>query len=179
MSDGNTDIISSIIAGASVIISMIALRFSSQASKGAKQAQDISNELQKQNNSLQERMICLEETRQEDSVIEANKAELIAKLNCTVTEYNTGKFPLRNKTFKLEIENIGRSTAKKVRAFINGISIQEIVDINTDDGEHDIGSNSKVSYSVSIKHDFSPPFRFSLTWDDDSGVQGNYKTTLT
>lgn len=174
------NIISLMVAGLPIIVSVVALYFSARASKAAKQTQDRGNGLQEQNNSLQERMVSLEEARQNDAIIDANKAILTAKLVRTVKEYKNKNCNLQSTSTKLEIENIGRSTAKNVRAFISGTSIIETDNILTKNGEHSvIGPKSNVSYSIRIMQDFRPPFQFSSTWEDASGVPGKYETTLT
>jgi len=42
-----------------------------------------------------------------------------------------------------------------------------------------IGPESEISYCMAVSNSCHPPFELEATWDDDSGQQGRYGTTLT
>jgi hypothetical protein len=119
-----------------------------------------------------ERLLDIERAWRRDRLSGGNKAVLVAKL---IAE-NRG----RHKGFFLVIENRGEAIARRVRGRLNGTPFpahrvwwEELPD------DLRIGPISDVRFVLAINDECMPPFDLDLTWQDDSGEAGNYKTTLT
>lgn len=104
---------------------------------------------------------------------EDQKARLIAKF---VREPG-----LKSPRNLLRIENQGSSEARDVRVILNDKPLLEHGRVLTNQQEEIqlIGPKSHIDYLMALDFGFSPPFKVSLTWIDDSGEQGSYRTIVT
>ena len=124
---------------------------------------------------MQKRITQIEESRERERAIQSKKACLKAELR--EVERNNHRYNY------LVIENSRQGTARNVKATLDGKPIlehpviasskQEIMEITL------IGPYSEISYAASIAFDCDSSFKFKVTWEDDSGVPGEYETTLT
>ena len=154
--------ISDLIAIGAILVSLLSVYFSFHANKK-------SLALQKEQTEMQKRITQIEEAREQDRAIQSRKANLKAELR--KDERNS---------YHLVIKNSGQGTARNVKATLDGKRISEHRAIASSDQEITlIGPGSEILYTVGITFDCSPPFKFKVTWEDDSGEPGEYETTLT
>ena len=111
---------------------------------------------------LQDRLTQIEQSREHARLMQLLQATIRAELCETdrgswrLFVFNTGQGTARNIVIKLDDEPLLEPEVKI------------------------IGPESKISYYMPITIDeYYPPFEFEATWDDDSGQQGRYGTTLT
>lgn len=146
----------------SIVVSLFSIYFSVHANKN-------SLTLQKEQTEMQKRITQIEEAREQDRVIQSRKANLKAELR-----------EVKRNNYHLVIKNSGQGTARNVKATLDGKRISEHRAIASSDQEITlIGPGSEILYTVGITFDCSPPFKFKVTWEDDSGEPGEYETTLT
>ncbi len=156
----------------SIIISIITALVSVAAFWQSHCAAKRSAKLQEEQVEMQKRITQIEESRERDRVTQSRKANLSAKLQ-----------KVEQNSYRLVINNSGQGTARNVKATLDGMPIMEHPAI-CHDREEDvltIGQNSSVSYIMCIINipGKRPPFKFRVTWDDDSGEPGEYETTIT
>jgi hypothetical protein len=166
---------SDVIAIVSVCIAGLALGWSIWAGRKASVATAKANELHKQQNvlheqhvAIQKHLVQIEEWRDGEKQIQSLKAIIRAELGTTDSGHD-----------RLFVLNKGQGTARNVKITLDGEPLLEHEAIP--DGEEEaktIGPESEVSYCVIISMDCVPSFEFEATWDDDSGQQGQYCTTL-
>jgi len=157
-----SDFISILVPLLSIVVSLLSACFSFHANKN-------SLALQKEQTEMQKRITQIEEAREQDRAIQSRKANLKAELR--KDERNS---------YHLVIKNSGQGTARNVKATLDGKLISGHPAIASGQEEiESIGPGSKISYIASITFDCSPPFKFKVTWEDDSGEPGEYETTLT
>ncbi len=154
--------ISDLIAIGAILVSLLSVYFSFRANKN-------SLTLQKEQTEMQKRITQIEEAREQDRAIQSRKANLKAELR-----------KVERNSYRLVINNFGQGTACNVEAKLDGQPILKHPAIASGQQEIKlIGPNSETSYIAGITLDCSPPFKFKVTWKDDSGVPGEYETTLT
>lgn len=151
-----------LIAIGAILVSLLSIYFSFRANKK-------SLTLQKEQTEMQKRITQIEESRERERAIQSKKACLKAELR-----------EVKPNNHRLFIENSGQGTARNVKATLDGMPIlnhpiiaygqQEIILI---------GSYSEIWYKTGDMRYYSPPFKFKVTWEDDSGEPGEYETTLT
>lgn len=151
-----------LIAIGAILVSLLSIYFSFRANKK-------SLTLQKEQTEMQKRITQIEESRERERAIQSKKACLKAELR-------------KNKrgSYRLVIKNSGQGTARNVKATLDGKPILEHPAINPGQQEITlIGPYSEISYIARITFGCRPPFKFKVTWEDDSGEPGEYETTLT
>jgi len=154
--------ISDLIAIGAILVSLLSVYFSFRANKN-------SLTLQKEQIEMQERITQIEEAREQDRAIQSRKANLKAELR-----------KVERNNYRLVINNSGQGTARNVKATLDGKPILEHPAINPGQQEITlIGRYSEISYIARITFGCRPPFKFKVTWEDDSGEPGEYETTLT
>jgi len=166
---------SDIIAIVSVLIAGLALWRSWRAGREASEATREANELMKQQVALHERLTQIEQSREQARVMQSLQAIIRAELRKT----DRGGW-------RLFVENTGHGTARNVTITLDGEPIMDHPAVSSPAVQHvnreeirTIGPESEISYVMGLTFDCSPPFEFEATWDDDSGQQGRYATTLT
>lgn len=147
---GNASFVTFLVSIISIIIAIIALTTSIRTQK---------------------RQLAIEEKREQDRLSEMNKADLTAQL---VSKSS------RPHDYLLRIENKGLSEARDLKILLDDLPILKHPAIPQGLEEiRQIGPQSPVQYLMDISQDNHPPFDILITWSDDSGEPGTYKTTLT
>jgi len=123
---------------------------------------------QDQTIALQQRLIQIEEGRDQLSLIKASSATLRAELR-----------EFERSSYKLCIANDGASVARNVRielgdmplvdhqAFPRGVKMPNF-----------IGPKSEITCPIAIHLGCAPSFALRVLWDDDCGPNHNFMTTL-
>ena len=119
--------------------------------------------------ALQQRLIQIEEGRDQLSLVKASSAKLRAELR-----------EFERSSYKLCIANDGESMARNVRielgdmplidhqAFLRGVKMPDF-----------IGSKSEITCPIAIHLGCAPSFALRVLWDDGCGVNHSFKMTLT
>ena len=132
--------------------------------------------LAKRNTELQERLLALEESRQGLTVLEGTKADVVADI-----VRGDGSGP----AWRLEVENRGRAEARDITVLLEGQPILEHPGLeraakqglNTE--LHHLSAGGSFRYVLAPSLECRPPWELKITWTDDSGEAGAYRTTLT
>ena len=157
------------IAIVSVCIAGPALMQSWRATREALKATREANELMKQQVVLQDRLTQIEQSREHAKLMQSLQAVIRAVLRKT-----------DRSSWRLFVVNTGQGTARNVTITLDGKPLLEHEAVPRGEQEAKIiGPESEVSYCMAITMGRHPPFEFQATWDDDSGQQGRYGTTLT
>jgi len=157
------------IAIASACIAGLALVQSWRAGREASKATGEANELIKQQVALQDRLTQIEQSREHARLMQSLQAALHAELRL-----------MSGSSWRLFVANTGQGTARNVTITLDGKPLLEHDAVPRGEQEaNTIGPESEVSYCTAISSGCTPPFEFQATWDDDSGHQGRYGTTLT
>ena len=160
---------SEIIAVASVCVAWLALVQSWRASRKAAKATAEANDLIKQQVALQDRLTQIEQSREHAKLMQSLQAVIRAVLTKT-----------DRSSWRLFVTNTGQGTARNVTITLDGKPLLEHDAIPRGEQQaKTIGPESEISYCMAICRGSSPPFELEATWDDDSGQQGSYGTTLT
>ncbi len=113
---------------------------------------------------LGKRMLALEEAREKDRRLAKQKAELSATLDRD----------------RLHIENNGPSEAREVTVLLDGQPVlQHPAVVQRQKEVRQLGPGSCCHYFLGISSQTAAPRRIEITWSDDSGEPGLYRTTLT
>lgn len=129
-------------------------------------------------NKLQQRIVEIEEQRDRDMINATQKADLRAEIG-----------EIEGCSARLFIKNDGASEARNIRVKMDGVPIEEHPagnKISDQVGPHAVISCDLIIGDTSIsfirmptsvrKH---PPFTIEITWEDNSGQNGLYRTTIT
>lgn len=158
-----------VIAILSICVAGLALIQSWRAGREASKATREANDLIKQQVALQERLTLIEQSREHAKLINSLQAVLRAKL-CKTGGNN----------WRLFVINTGQGTARNVTITLDGKPLLEHPAVPHGEQETKlIGPESEISYCMAVSFGCTPPFELAATWDDDSGQQGRYSTTLT
>ncbi|HUU30088.1 MAG TPA: hypothetical protein VM123_19965 [archaeon] len=120
----------------------------------------------------EKKLLEIEEAREEDRIKQSKKAILMAIID---HEYH------RNFTsFTLQIKNEGEAEARDVCVKLDEMPLLEHPVIpKTIEEIKQIGPKSVIRYRMAITRGYRKNFEVEITWADDSGEPGFYKTTLT
>jgi hypothetical protein len=144
-----------IIAMGSLIVAIIAMRKSFHAEQEAIAAQ--------------RRIVEIEEWREKERRLDALQAKLQAELR-----------EMGNGSERLYLVNLGRAEARNVKVSFDGKPLEEhCASVGGDSLPSLVGPGAEVSCLVSITNVCAPPFQCEVRWDDDSGLDRLYRTTLT
>lgn len=125
--------------------------------------------LQRKYTALQQRLVEIEEIREQ----ERNKTIKKAQLSACIEEYG------RN-NHRLFIVNEGNAEARNIHLKMDGETFEKHRAALRGEGEINcIGAHSSATKLLALSMGCAPPFDLEIFWDDDSGEQGNYRTTLT
>lgn len=167
---------SDLIALGATLVAVVGLvqgwRAGRKADKATREANDLTkqhNDLVKQNLAVQERLAQIEQSREHDRLMQALQAVLTAELRQT----DRGGH-------RLFIANAGQGTARNLAITLDGKPLAEHpATSGNKDGSRIIGPGAEASYYMSLNRSCHPPFELDAMWDDDSGQQGRFSTTLT
>lgn len=144
-----------VISGVSLIVSILALWKSAIAQREA--------------NVSQQRIVAIEEQRENDRLAVSRRAELRAELRRTARH-----------TDRLYIMNEGLAEARNVAVVLEGRPLLEhAVGGPGVELASTIGPKSEVSCILMTSMECKPPFDIHVTWEDDLGKSGSYRSTLT
>ena len=161
--------VSNAIAVASACIAGLALVQSWRATRQATKATREANDMIKQQVALQDRLTQIEQSREQARLIQSLQASIRAELRKT----DRG-------SWRLFVLNTGQGPARNVTITLDGKPLLEHDAVPRGEQEaKTIGPESGSSYCMAIDSGCHPPFQFEATWDDESGQQGEYSTTLT
>jgi hypothetical protein len=152
-----------------VCIAGLALVQSWRAGREASKATREANGLIKQQVAIQDRLTQIEQSREHVKLIQSLQAVIRAVLRKT-----------ERSSWRLFVMNTGQGTARNVTITLDGKPLLEhgVVPRGEQEAKR-IGPESEISYCMAVSFSCHPPFEFEVTWDDDSGQQGRYGTTLT
>lgn len=161
--------LSDLTALGALLVATLAFLHSWRVGRKADQAMREANDVAKQNLAVQERLAQIEQSRENDRLMQALQAVLTAELRQT----DRGGH-------RLFIANTGQGTARNLAITLNGKPLAEHPATSGNKDEITlIGPRSEVSCVLGLTRGCRPPFEFEATWDDDSGRQGRFSTTLT
>jgi len=143
-----------LIAIGSLIVSIIAMLKSAHAQREA--------------NSAQRRVLAIEERRENERRLASLQAQLLPELRKTGSE-----------TYRLYLINRGMAEARNVRVTLDGVLLDPRKAIQGNELPSLVGPSAEVSCILPMSIDCTPPFDVDVRWDDDSGVNRSYRTTLT
>ena len=152
------ELISLLFSAGALLISCLALRGNLKATK--QQAELGANQTE-----LQNRLVQIEEAREQDRLAVMGRAALRARIETT---------PKRD--WRLVIENFGASSAIAVKTLLDGKLLASHPAFFANQEVHKtIPELSKVSYLLSRPG----PFEINVSWTDDSGKPGRYAGPIT
>lgn len=124
---------------------------------------------QREANTAQRRVVEIEERRERERRLDSLQANLHAEFR-----------DLGDGSQRLYLFNRGAAEARDVRVRLNGTLLEEhCAGVRGVSMPSFIGAGAEVSYLLGISHQCAPPFQCEVLWDDDSGSDRSYRTTLT
>jgi hypothetical protein len=125
----------------------------------------------------------IEEARERDRVTLSRRAVLVASImtedrDAVGTAARMGVGIMRWNY--LVVENPGDAEAREIEVVLDGKPFRNHPVAPKDHQDvRRVGEKSFFRYRLQIRHETKPPFDLELTWQDDSGEPGRYRTTLT
>ena len=117
----------------------------------------------------QRRLVAIEEDREKERQLASRQACLRPELR------KTGRH-----SYRLYIVNTGRAEARNVRVKLDGKPLaMHCAYVQGDEVPTHIGPDSEVSCLLALSLGCSPPFDIEIEWEDDSGLERTYRSTLT
>lgn len=118
---------------------------------------------------IEKKQLEIEEAREKDRLAEKQKANLTAQ----IMRDERGRLILR-------IENKGLGEARDIRVWLDGKQISDHpVFVKGQKEIFVVGPQSYFQYLIAITSSCPCPSGIAITWADDSGEPGFYRTTLT
>lgn len=143
-----------VIAAASLVVAIIAIIKSGRAQKEA--------------NAVQRRVVEIEEQRERDRQAESTQAQVRAELRKV------------ERSYRLHLVNNGAVEANNIRVEIDDIPLADhSVSVESDPMPDLVGPKSEISCFLGLTMSCVPPFKIKVTWDDESGTDRTYCSTLT
>lgn len=138
----------------------------------------------------QKRQVEIEEAREQDRVLQARKAILVARIvreqraeSRTTLEFgrrDTHSSTTYSTYFHLEIENKGMAPARDISVALDGGPLCDHPSYVPEQPEvRLVGPQSAFRYELAPSFAARLPSAISIRWSDDSGEPGKYETTLT
>ena len=119
--------------------------------------------------ALQQRLIQIEEGRDQLSLVKASSAKLRAELR-----------EFKRSSYKLCIANDGNVFARNVCVELGGMSlVDHPVCPRGVEIPKLVGPKSEINCVLAIHMNCAPPFALRVLWDDGCGVNQSFETTLT
>jgi len=145
---GHTDFIASLLSIAAIIVSILAFIKSQKT---------------------QNRLVEIEEAREQDRLAEKKKANLTAQ----IMRDERGRLILR-------IENKGLGEARDIRVWLDDKQISDHpVFVKGQEEIFVVGPQSYFQYLIAITSSCPCPSGIAIAWADDSGEVGSYRNSLT
>jgi hypothetical protein len=143
-----------VVAAVSLVVAIVALEKSCRAQREAK--------------ASQWRIVEVEEQREHDGGVENLQAILRPELR------KMGSY-----SYRLYVVNRGASEARHIRVEVDGRPLSECdTAVKNDPLPESMGPHSEISCRFALHLQDTPPFKMKLTWDDYSGPDRSYCTTL-
>ncbi|MBT9281106.1 MAG: hypothetical protein KM312_00275 [Hydrogenibacillus schlegelii] len=121
------------------------------------------------NHLNQRRIVAIERQRQREKELTALQASLRPELRKT-----------EKGSYRLYLVNSGMAEARNVRVNLDGVALNEHpVAVRGNKIPTRVGPNSEVSCVLAITLNCAPPFEIEIEWEDDSGMNPSYRSTLT
>ena len=128
----------------------------------------LSTRSHRKSNSTQQQLFEIEKQRQNDRQEQKLSAQLFTELL------------KKGNSYRLVLINRGYAEARNIRVMMDGMPLAEHkVAVSNDSLPDVVGANSEVSCLLGISHENVPPFKIEVKWEDDSGNDKEYRTTLT
>ena len=150
-----------------------AAREAQRDQKAANAAADRSASAAEEANRIQTRIVAIEEERQRQTALNEKKALLLARRD------PSSKFA---SMWDLVVCNQGAATARNLVVTLAG----KPFDMVDSGGASSPKCRSVIAPGGQMRHllvsggtEIRPPFECDLSWDDDSGIRGSWKSTLT
>jgi hypothetical protein len=122
------------------------------------------------------RQLQIEEIRESDRKIREKKADLIAYIKRETIHRGTRSA----EQYFLNLENKGLCEARNINLMVEGQKITEHRCFLKGTAEiRQLGPGSKGRYLLNMTMDVRAPSEAKISWEDDSGKEGQYRTTLT
>lgn len=129
----------------------------------------LSHRAQVQANAAQKRIVEIEERREQDRIRESTRAVLRPELRETDRGFH-----------RLYLVNHGGSEARNIRVKMDGQPLDEHkAAVHGSPMPAFVGPQSEIGCILAFHSNCVPPFEFEVLWDDDSGTNWTYRTTLT
>ena len=160
-------VVAASISAIAVIVSEVALVLGARANRKA-------NRTAREANEIQGRLLAIEEERESQKARQCKRANLILSL-----ERSLGSSGSTN--WRLRLENTGDAEARNVGVTLNEQPIQDINYVGKIAGQETIilGPHNSCGWPLAVCSGFTPPWNAVVTWEDESGQPGQYRTTLT
>ena len=146
------NVVSLVVSVAAVVVAGAAVAVSIRSNRKA-------SKLQGEANDLQQRLVAVEEGREQQRVDESQRAHLVGRLVRT---------PRTPPLFYLRIENLGLAKATRIRVNVNGQPVSEEPSI-TGPLRTELGPDARHQYQIA--RDFETPdlSHLHIEWDDAEG----------
>ena len=130
----------------------------------------------RKSHKTQNRLVKIEEARERDRLKQQKKADLVAQI---VSEVESQQARRTIKKYMLRIENKGLAEARDVKVVLDDKPVLEHPAVvgNQQEGTQ-IGPQSCFDYLLGYSMNTPKPACAVITWSDDSGEHGSYKTSL-
>ena len=143
------------IAAGSLVVAIIAIVKSGRA--------------QRQANAAQQRIVAIEEQREQDRRSESTQARLTPELRETSPN-----------TYRLYLVNHGAAEARNIRVELDGKPLAaHPVAVTNNSMPGLVGPRGEIGCILGIYMGCEPPFGIRIMWDDDFGKDRSCRTTLT
>lgn len=124
----------------------------------------------------QRRSLEIEEARETDRLHLQKRARLVAGIRKDIVSRGRRS----GEQHMLLVENTGEAEAREIVLTMDGQSVLEHPAIYRGQNEvRQVGPQSSFRYILSLTTQVRPPFDVEMTWTDDSGMPGQYRTTVT
>jgi hypothetical protein len=153
---GQAAFVASLLSFGAIVVSIVALRKSQKTQK---------------------RLVEIEEARERDRVAEKQKANLTARIDTEVLTSGTRRVT----QYFLCIANEGAGEARAIKVKLDGVPLlkhQTTQPTVKQEIDH-VGPKSSFRYKLFTADQLRPPSEIEISWEDDSGEPGKYKTSLT
>jgi hypothetical protein len=153
-----------------------AAREARQDQEAANAAADRSASAAEEANKIQARMVEIEEQRHQQAALDEKKAVLIARLDRAW--HSSGRLVNH---WELVVSNRGAATARNLAIKLKDKPFEAIKSPCSPSRacEIVIGPGAEIKRPLPGDAEFRPPFECELSWDDDSGIRGSWKSMLT
>lgn len=128
-----------------------------------------SRKVNRKANEIRTRLLAIEEQREANRMAHSRGAALQPEIR-----------PTNRRDYRLYICNRGQAEARNVKILMDGKPLLDHPVVPKGETLPDlIGPGAEISCCLAISFESPPPFEINITWEDNSGEQGFYRTKLT